>query len=444
MKVTPQQAVRMKPEVGAFVNGQAFIDIQEFGGLNTRKTAKVNESPDMLNMSADAFPLATTRRPRSLAYTGSGTPRALLASVKLCGVIGTSFIWDILGTPTAKITGLSAGDKSLVDFNGCVLIFPDKKFYNYVTDTNGTITCTFDIDMACVWMNRIWGVKGDTIYASAWGNKDSWDTVQDNELSGYQVTTGTQGDFCSIRTYGSHPVLKKPGSFTFEIYGSKNSNWRYIEVVSDGSINNKTDVELLGSQYYLGPNGVMRYGGGYPEPLSLQLSDTFTDGAMGSDGRRLYASLYNGTAWSLLVYDPIFDLWMREDALQVISFARFGGYLYALAADAKVWKLRSGTETISWYRDTIMTDDGTLHPKENIEIWLQLDAESGTTITLSLRSGSRDDFEQVGQVTLTSAGRQVLRFPLTSADARLSQVRVAGDKATDLYWLQRVAGVKEG
>lgn len=435
----------MSPETGVIVGRQAKIDIQEFGGLNTRKTAKPNESPDMQNMSADAFPLATTRQPRSLVYTGSGTPRALLASKKLCGVIGTSFIWDILGTPAAKITGLSAGEKSLVDFNGCVIIFPDKAFYNYLTDATGTITCSFDIDMAAIWMNRIWGVKGDTIYASAWGNKDAWDTVQDNETSGFQVTTGTAGDFTSIRTYGSHPVLKKSGTFTFEIYGSKNSNWRVLEVVNEGAINNKTDVELLGSQYYLGPNGVMRYGGGYPELLSLQLADAYTDGAMGSDGRHLYASLYNGTAWSLLVYDPVFDLWMREDALQVVAFSRTGGFLYALASDAKVWKFRAGTETIAWYRDTILTDDGTLDPKENIEIWLQLDADAGTTITISTRSGNRATaYTQVGTATLAAAGRQVLRFPLSSADARLTQIRVAGDKAADLYWLQRVAVPKEG
>ena len=445
LKISPAQAIRMTPETGVFVNGVAKVDIRQFDGLNTRKTGKTTESPDMQNMSADAYPLATTRSPRALAYTGTGTARALLGSTKLCGVFGTSFIWDLLGTPTEKITGLAAGAKSLVDFNGCVIIFPDKKYYDYIGNTTGTLTCSYDIDLATVWMNRIWGVKGDDIHASALGDKNAWESIVDDPTSAWHADTGSLGSFTSIRTYGSHPVLKKSGTVTYEIYGSKSSNFQVIEVVAEGSINNKGDVELLGSQYYLGVNGVMRYGGGYPELTSIQLADTFTDGAMGADGRRLYFSAYNGTVWSLLVYDPIFDVWMREDNLQIEAFARFGGYLYALAADSKVWKFRSGTETIAWYRDSIMTDDGTLQTKENTEIWMEIDADSGTTITVSVRNGNRStSFTQVGQTTLAVSGLQVLKLQLASQDIRFTQVRVAGDKAADLHWLQRVVAPKEG
>jgi len=444
MKVTPQRAATMKPETGVFPRGTVIADIRQFDGLNTRKTAKPTESPSMQNMSADAYPVATTRAPRQTIYTGTGTPRALFGSTKLCAVIGTSLIWDITGTPAAKITGLSAGEKHLIDFNGCVIVFPDKKYYDYIANTSGTLTCEFEIEYACVWMNRIWGVKDDNIYASSQGNKDAWTTIIDNETSGYQTDTGSLGNFVSARTYGSHAVLKKPTK-TYEVYGSKNSNWNIIEVVDEGPINNHGDVELLGSQYYLGSNGIMRYGGGYPELLSLQLAETYTDGILGSDGRRLYFCAYNGTVWSLMVYDPIFDIWIREDDLQVVSFAKYAGSMYALTAGSLVVKFRSGTETIAWYRDTILTDDGTLREKENQEIWFEVDADSGTTLTVSIRNGNRSTaYTQVGQITLTESGIQVLRLSLASTDVRFTQVRVSGDKATDLHWIQRVVVPKEG
>ncbi len=444
MGMSAEQAVQMREKTGVIPEHEVKVDIRQFDGLNTRKTAKQSESPDMQNMSADAYPLATTRQPRQTVYTGSGTARAIFASTKLCAVIGTSLIWDITGTPAAKITGLTEGEKHIIDFNGCVIVFPDKKYYDYIADTSGTLVCSFDIDYACVWMNRIWAVEGDNIYASAQGNKDSWAAVTDDETSGYQTDTGSQGSFVSARTYGSHAVLKKTTK-TYEVYGSKNSNWNIIEVVDEGPINNGGDVELLGGQYYLGANGIMRYGGGYPELLSLQLASAYTNGALGSDGRRLYFSGYDGSAWSLMTYDPIFDVWMREDNLQVVGFARYGGAMYALTAGSLVVRFRSGTETIAWYRDTFLTDDDSMQKKENQEIWLEVDADTGTTITVSIRNGNRSTaYTQVGQQTLTTTGLQVLMFPLASKSVRFTQVRVAGDKTADLHWIQRVAVAKEG
>lgn len=441
LKVSPAQAIRMKPETGVFVNGQAKIDIRQFDGLNTRKSRKPTESPDMQNMSTDAYPLATTRSPRQTMYTGTGTPYVIFPSVKLCGVLGTSFIWDILGTPAVKFT-VTLGKKSIVDFNGCVIVFPDKKYYDYISGIAGTLTCAYAIDLATVWNNRMFGVKGSDIHVSAQGNKDSWEAIVDDPTSAWHTDVASLGDFTSIRTYGSHPVLKKE-TITYEIYGSSNANFQVIEIVADGSLNNDCDVELLGSQYYMGSNGVMRYGGGYPELSSLQLTENYTIGVMGSDGRRLYFSAYDGTVWDLLVYDPIFDKWMREDDLQVVSFARFGGYLYALTADSKVLKFRSGTENVEWYRDTDMTDDGTLDPKETTEIVLQINAVSGTTITVSTRSDESAAYILRKSFTLAPGGRQVLRCPLPSEDSYFNQVRVAGDKAADIHWIQRVVVPKE-
>lgn len=441
----PEQAVQMRPVAGVVPVREVKVDIRQFDGLNTRKAAKPSESPDMQNMSADAYPLATARPPRETKYTGTGTARALFASTKLCAVIGTSLIWDLLGTPAEKITGLAAGDKSIIDFNGCVIVFPDKKYYDYIGNTTGTLTCSYDIDLATVWMNRIWGVKGDDIHVSAQGDKDAWEPVVDDPTSAWHTDTGSQGAFTSIRTYGSHAVLKKAGTVTYEAYGSKSSNFQIIEVVTEGSINNKGDVELLGGQYYLGVNGIMRYGGGYPELLSLQLSAKYTDGVLGADGRHLYFCAYDGAAWSLMVYDPIFDLWVREDNLQVVSFAHFGGYLYALTAASTVIKFRSGTETISWYRDTFLTDDGSMDPKENQEIWVEIDADATTVVTVSTRAGNRATaYVQVGQFTTTAAGLQVIRFPLASKDVIFTQVRIACDKAADLHWIQRVVVSREG
>ena len=88
---------------------------------------------------------------------------------KLCWVDGTKFVYDgvVKGTVTA-------GKKSMAEYFGIILIFPDKKYYNYNTDTFGTIPNCPDIKYICVHNNRAFGVGGNGFYASKLGDPLTW------------------------------------------------------------------------------------------------------------------------------------------------------------------------------------------------------------------------------------------------------------------------------
>ena len=46
-----------------------------------------------------------------------------------CAIDGTDFYYDGTKKGTVK-----KGKKSVIDFNGNIVIFPDKKYYDYVED----------------------------------------------------------------------------------------------------------------------------------------------------------------------------------------------------------------------------------------------------------------------------------------------------------------------
>jgi outer membrane protein assembly factor BamB len=127
----------------------------------------------------------------------------------------------------------------------------------------------------------------------------------------------------------------------------------------------------------LSSDGINEYGGSIPRPISLSLDEKYVSGKAGTDGRRYYISLYNGTDYNLYVYDtlPGIKLWHREDNLQVKDFANMNGVLYALAADNKVYRFDYGTEVIEWEVETDTMTQGYMGKKYSNEIKVEAEME---------------------------------------------------------------------
>ena len=101
------------------------------------------------NLSGDACPLLSSRKPRGL-MASLESPGGLLEKDAPCWVAeGTLYV---NGLATA-VTGLAPGEKQLVSMGACVLIFPDKVYYNTADpadwgsmeahyETLGTVRCT--------------------------------------------------------------------------------------------------------------------------------------------------------------------------------------------------------------------------------------------------------------------------------------------------------------
>ena len=110
------------------------VQILNFGGLDTRAKAEPNTLSQCLNMSSACYPALSPRLPRKKIFSSSGitaiaTPEYNDEKITaFTGIKDNKFFYK--GT---EIDGtLSAGCKSIADFNGKICIFPDKVYYNYL------------------------------------------------------------------------------------------------------------------------------------------------------------------------------------------------------------------------------------------------------------------------------------------------------------------------
>jgi hypothetical protein len=178
-------------------NKKQILDIITFNGFDNSPMAQETTLFNTKNIGANDYPNLSQRSNREVVSTISAT--ALFATnTKLCYVIGTNFYYDgvIKGTVTT-------GSKSMVDINGSVVIFPDKKYYDYVLDTFGSFTAP-DIIYATVWNNRVWGVYGQQIVASKLGDFKSWSTFEGLASDSYATNVDGSATFTGLKTYQNH------------------------------------------------------------------------------------------------------------------------------------------------------------------------------------------------------------------------------------------------
>jgi membrane-bound inhibitor of C-type lysozyme len=398
----------------------------------------------MENISSKYPGVLYPRGPRSVIATlTSGTALMSTNNLKLCYVDGTNFKYD--GTTKGAVT---AGAKSMVDFNGYILIFPDKKYYNYLTDTFANIgtgspadgeapttgQCP-NMDKICVFNNRVWGIKNRTVYGSKYNDPLTWAQytvpVSEDDSVYFKISI-ENGNLLGILPLENHIVFA--GKFSlYEMYGNKPSNYiPRLVTGSKGTLDGKSMVEIGGVAYALCSDGIGVYGGSYPRQISLELDETYVSGKAGTDGRRYYISLYNGTSYNLYYYDTLLGWWYREDDLQVIDFTMMDGSLYALASDNKIYRFDYGTENFTWWAETDRFTCSYQGHKgvAKVKIETELEANASLKVYLKLDDGS---YSLVDVISAT--GYRYTKTYLIPQYAFCYQVKIEGKGIAKVYSL---------
>lgn len=193
-----------------------------------------------------------------------------------------------------------------------------------------TITRTVpDMDFICVNENRVWGSKGDTIYASKLGDPLNWNVFDGLSTDSWTAETGTQRDFTGCCSFQGYPTFFKENA-VFKILGDEPSNFvlRKQSIVGVRQGSDKSIVEIRGKLYYHSWDGIMEWNGGdFPQIVSAALGlnpDQTYFYAAGSDTIRYYVAgsvyHYNREYDTTLpdsgvyVYDPRFGSWHKIKA----------------------------------------------------------------------------------------------------------------------------------
>ncbi len=176
--------------------------------------------------------------------------------------------------------------------------------------------------------NRLWACGGKHIAASADGDPFNWNTFEGTDADSWQVDILGEGNFTGCVNYGGTPIFFKPNSL-IKVYGDYPSTYttsetscRGVKAGAEGSV-----AEVGGYLFWLSDIGVMSYSGGVPRLIGTELGKIEKEyGVAGSDGRRYYLCLHDGSGGSgeLYNFDTETGYWYAEDTLYVKSFSGTG------------------------------------------------------------------------------------------------------------------------
>ena len=196
-----------------------------------------------------------------------------------------------------------------------------------------------ELDFICENENRLWGCKGDTVYASKLGDPFNWNVFDGLSTDSFAVDVGSAGDFTGCCSYLGYPCIFKE-EHIYKVYGDKPRNYQVMGSASLGvEKGSHQSLAIAGETlYYLSRAGVTAYNGGIPRSVADAFGGVRYHSAVGgSDGVKYYVSMADGeNRFHLFVYDTRYGLWHREDALEAVGFG-WNGALYFLSAAGPLW-----------------------------------------------------------------------------------------------------------
>lgn len=271
---------------------------------------------------------------------------------------GDTLTWN--GTSIdAVIGGVSSTISVTAGTDGEALVFADIPT-DYTEPGSITIEREVpDLDYVCVNENRLWGCKGDTIYASALGDPFNFNVFDGLSSDSWTSAVPDEGDFTACVSYGGYPIFFKENSIC-KVQGDKPSNFQWTLSsrfgVKEGSANS---LAVAGETlFYLSRAGICSYNGGAPRVISepLGANTRWQQATGGSDGIRYYVGLrdYDDSDVSgLYVFDTRYGVWHRED-YRYGDFAFCHESLYMALETNGIYRLDGDTnygtleDTLTW------------------------------------------------------------------------------------------------
>ena len=287
----------------------------KFGGYTHTLSAENGDIWDMKNLTGDYYPLLSPRARRWICRTVE-KPNGLYAHDGLYWVDGTGFYAD--GVLKGEVTD---GHKRFTSLGAYIVILPDRKYYNRLTDEFGTMEAEWsgaakiqdgtyvgeqaeantiyaenadwgsifregdavtitgaeahpennktavireidgdelrfyenvftiaeggdsetlqlrrtvpEIEYICENENRLWGCKGDTIYASKLGDIFNWNVFDGLSTDSFTADVSSAGDFTACISYLGYPCFFKE-EHVYKVYGDKPSKFQVMGSASMG------------------------------------------------------------------------------------------------------------------------------------------------------------------------------------------------------------------
>lgn len=492
-----------------------------FKGLDFRSAACDGAICNMSNMCGDEYPLIVSRQPRKTLLRVE-KPNGIYAHDGLYYVDGDGFYALVDGNGVKKGI-VTDSRKQFANLGAYIVIFPDKAYYNVLTDDFGSLeaewqgTASFadgsfadeeadgcrivtngaafpfavgdcveisgadndtnnqsiiireissdgkslgfyensfetaenqtlkikrnvpDMDFVCENENRIWGCKGDEIYASKPGDIFNWNVFDGIASDSYAVSVGSAGDFTACTSYLGYPIFFKENQI-YKVYGSKPSDFQVMSSATSGVTRGSDRSLAIAGEilYYLSNVGVMAYSGGIPQRVSAQLGTVaYRSAVAGSDGSRYYISMSDHRGVShLFCYNTDVRQWYEEDEKNVVGFA-FDRQLVMMDSAGSIISLRdnepdeSPIKSMCEFADFV---EESPNKKTTAKILIRTELEAGTAVTVQI-SFDGGEYETVR--TITAPQKRSYYLPILVRRCDRFRIRFRGCGTWKLYALTR-------
>ena len=312
-----------------------------------------------------------------------------------------------------------------------------------------------ELDFFCENENRLWGCKGDTIYASKLGDIFNWEPVTGEELYGYTANVGSAGDFTACCSYLGYPCFFKEENI-YKVYGSKPSDFQVMGSASLGVESGSGGSLAIAGEvlFYLARTGIVAYSGGIPQSVSAAFgTERYRDAVAGSDGTKYYVSMKDTSGtWALFVFDTRTNLWHKEDALQAVNFG-WNEELYFLDSAGKLWlngnarsvpqgaSAESGmtwkAEWADFYEYSSYSNSSTPIPeKKGIgKLLIRMELDTNASVSIKMQFDSDGTWRDVK--TLTTQVKRSYYLPIIPRRCDHFRIKMEGTGGCRIYSLSR-------
>jgi hypothetical protein len=421
------------------------------------KTVVVREAEgDELRFYENSFTLDTCRLFRAEDSLAAGTyhftpeDTALQFTLSAALSAGDTLSWDGSAL-TVRTGGASSALAVTPGSGGTELTFGEAPADYTESGTVTLLRSVPDLDCVCVNENRLWGCRGDTIYASALGDPFNFNVFDGLSTDSWQSGTVDAGDFTACISFMGYPIFFKEEA-VYKVYGDRPDNFQWTPSARLGVRKGcSRSLAVAGETlFYLSRAGVCAYTGGIPAVISgaLGADARWENASAGSDGVRYYVSMSDGASFSLFVYDTRYKVWHREDASHALGFAFWDGSLSMLCDDGNIWRLDGGKgeaePPVSWMaefadftRFYAASETGSQNKKGLLRLQLRCALEAGSSVAVSVMYDSDGLWREIGSVTGPAAKRSY-NLPLLLRRCDHFRLKLTGVGESVIYSLTEV------
>lgn len=294
-----------------------------------------------------------------------------------------------------------------------------------------------DMDFVTELDNRLWGCssKNHEIYASKLGDPTNWNSFEGISTDSYAATVGTDGDFTGAISHLGYVLFFKE-DMIHKVYGSKPSNMQISALPLRGVAKGceKSLCIVNETLYYAARNNICSYEGSMPYSISEELKQGYDGASAGQYGNKYYISLKYGEEWKLLVYDPEYKAWHKEDDTEMVFSAYGEGKLYLIDQNGNLRTIEdeSGNELIEWSLESGDLLEGEIEKKKIVKLKIMMEL-SGGYADVFVKTGKNAMWKRL--TTIRATEKEVFTIPMIPNRCTYYKYKIQGKGKLILYGL---------